>query len=197
VEQGSIESSGYDVRILAESFAALPNIHTVNCSELLGAWCITDWDALAGIHVESFLHMEYAASGTTNLTIVARKVLKAIAEASMIREANGQRFSLQQISLGGMVDPFVTRRPHKSPYMLQLHTMDLSGIRAPLEDVFSQLRRIRMGICGLAFEESTATVDSDMEKIKSTLDILLSPLWTRRMEEIVLDFIDNNPPDEQ
>lgn len=36
-EQRSIESSGYDVRVLAGSIAASPNIHTVNCSKLLSA----------------------------------------------------------------------------------------------------------------------------------------------------------------
>jgi hypothetical protein len=78
-EQSSIESTGDDVQLVANALAALPNVRSIGVRPDRHAWGQDDWDALAGIKIESFLYVEYLASGETNLTITARKLLAAVA----------------------------------------------------------------------------------------------------------------------
>jgi hypothetical protein len=72
-EQSSIESTGYDIKSLAESLAWLPNVRGVGCLGDSKFWGQEDWEAVAGFKNESFLYLEYLASGGTNLTVATRK----------------------------------------------------------------------------------------------------------------------------
>jgi len=102
--QMSDEDSGLDVHTLAEALAALPNLRTLASKGDRFAWGLEDWDALAGIKVDSFLYMEYHLSGETNVTVATRKLLAALAQAAVLRKMRGESLTITQLEFHGGLD---------------------------------------------------------------------------------------------
>jgi hypothetical protein len=100
-QQETMEATGYDVKTLAEALVAFPNIRGLASYGTRGAWGQENWETFVGIQRDSFLHMEYLESGETNLTIAVRKLLSAIARATVLRRSRGRKLIIQQLDLHG------------------------------------------------------------------------------------------------
>lgn len=185
-QQGSIESTGHDIKLLAEALAALPNMRSLSSSGDRKAWGQPNWEQLAGIKMESFLFTEYLASGETNLTIATRKLLSAIAQASVICRKEGGQLLIEQVDLDG---EHGRNASSPCPNNIQLHKLDLADIRVPLRDAFSHLKRLYISVCGITtFGPGTP---AELQKSRSTLEVLLCAQST---EEFCLDCFERTHP---
>ena len=173
-EQGLLESTGDDVKLVANALAALPNVRSVGISPDRYAWGQHDWDSLAGIKIESFLYVEYLASGETNLTISTRKLLAAVVRAGVLCRSRGKQLIIEQVDLQGGCDA-QCKDLERSPNNLQLHRLNISNAsQFHLRDAFSQLKRLYISACRLTRHASPPAINVELElqQSKSALQAL-------------------------
>ena len=193
-EQSSIESTGDDVKLVANALAALPNVRNIGTAPDRHAWGQDDWDTLAGIKIESFLSREHLASGETNLTITARKLLAAVAEAASLRKSRGHQLIIEQVDLQG--GRFTASEFWVSvPRNLQLHKLNISDpLLSHLKDAFSKIKRLYVSVHGLArIVLPGKNVDLELEQSRTSLQALFSNPVT---EEFCLDLFEPLPVDQ-
>lgn len=192
-QQSSIESSGNDVRLVANASAALPNVKSVGTSPNRRAWGQDDWDTLAGIRIESFLYVEYLASGETNLAVTARKLLEAVAEAGVLCRSQGRQLTIEQVDLQGGYDA-QCKDLEFCPNNLQLHRLNNSKLfQIRLKDALSQLKRLYISVSRLTRHRPPQTdIELEFEQSETSLQALFSNPAT---EEFCLDLFEPLPRD--
>lgn len=192
-EQNLVESTGDDVRLLANALAALPNVRSVGTAPDRHAWGQDDWDTLAGIKIESFLYMEYLATGETNLTITTRKLLASIAEAGVLCSSRGNRLIVEQLDLQDGRDA-QCEDLGPSLHNVQLHKLNISDLlQTRIRDGFSQLKRLYISACWLTRHVPPQTdVELELKKSKVSLQALFGNPAT---EEFCLDLFEPLPSD--
>jgi hypothetical protein len=192
-EQGHLESTGDDVKLLATGLAAFPNVKTIGASPDRHAWGQDDWDTLAGIKIESFLYTEYLASGQTNLTVITKKLLAAVAEAGVLCKSRGSHLVIERVDLHGKIDD-ECHGPEPCPVNLQLHKLDIPDVlQSRLKDALSRLKFLCISICWFTKDTPPATdYDLELQQSKVALQALFC---NRATEELCLDFLDHLPKD--
>ena len=192
-EQSSIESTGDDVQLIANALAALPNVRSIGVRPDRHAWGQDDWDALAGIKIESFLYVEYLASGETNLTITARKLLAAVAEADVLCKSQGDQLIIEQVDLQGGYDA-ECENVECAPNNLQLHKLNITNpLQTRLKDALSQLKRLYISVCRLTRHTPPQTnIYVEFQQSETALQALFGNPAT---EEFCLDLFEPPPRD--
>lgn len=193
-QQESMEATGLDVNLLAEALAAFPSIITIRCWGDRHAWGQEDWETLAGIKIESFLYMEFLISEETGLTVTARKLLAAIAQASMLRKSQGGQLIIEQLQLEGRMDSKGNAlKCERCPRNLQMHKLDISDILEPLREAFTHLKGLDVAVCKITNHvPGEWDVDRELQDGKVALEILTS---NPAFEELTLSLFDDYPSD--
>jgi hypothetical protein len=190
-EQGHLESTGDDVKLLATGLAGFPNIKSIGASADRHAWGQDDWDKLAGIRIESFLYMEYLATGETNLTVITRKLLAAVAEAGVLCKSRGGHLVIERLCLHGKFDR-KCEGLELGPVNLQLHKLNFPDtLQSRLKDALSRLKRLCICVCWFTKDAPPATdYESELQQSKVALQTLFSSPAT---EEVFLNLLDHLP----
>lgn len=192
-QQESLEATGFDVKVLAAALARLPNIKTVSCLADRHAWGQEDWETLVGIKTDSFLYMEFLISEETNLTVTARKLLAAIAQASVLRRSQGGQLTIEQLYLHGRKDP-KSKALKSKPCLrnLQMHKLDIANILEPLRHAFSHFKELHIDICPITQHAPSRSpdVDRELQDSKTALETLTS---NPAFEALTLNFYDDYP----
>lgn len=211
VEQCSIENSGYDVRSLSESMAALPNLQAVTCTVNGESWGQTDWTMIAGISKISFLNMEYLLSEKSNLTIAATKVLCAIAKANELCRWQGRSFHFDHLELCGHPrkkeddddDEEKEKREKTKKALLEegpdpdaeyitcsqsvaFYQIDISNHQEPLRDALSDLKSLSL---------SASPCEQEWDTAGRNQTILTTFLTSPEIERFSLELIDASTMD--
>jgi hypothetical protein len=157
------------------------------------AWGQVDWDTLAGIKIESFLYVEYLASGETNLTIATRKLLAAVAGAGVLCKSRGDQLIIEQVDLQGGHDG-QCEDVERSLNNLQLHRLNITDVlQTRLKDALSQLKRLYISVCRITRSASpTTNIQSEFQQSEVSLQTLFGNPAT---EEFCLDLFEPLPSD--
>ena len=192
-DQSLMESTGNDVKILAHALATLPNVRNIGIAPDRRAWGQDDWDSLVGIRIESFLYMEYLASGQTNLTVTTKKLLSAVAGANDLCKSRQDQLIIEQVDLqGGYDDQCNDLEP--CPHNLQLHKLSTSkSLQMRLRAGLSHLKRLYISVCRITSHAPPVTdVESELQRSKTSLQGLFGNPGT---EEFCLDLLEPLPSD--
>lgn len=183
-DQVWITSSGYDVKTLAKALSAFPQLSSINLGSQTPSWGQEDWLSLAGINADSFTRTGDDDRISSNAAFALARLLKAIAKAASLRQAEKREFIVSSLHAADFDDTLFEET--ESRQHIKLQDLDIQPHAAEaLQAAFGHLKSLRLDLNDFVDPDQ---LTRDVQRIRSTLGLLLC---SKDLYDLELDFMDD------